>query len=79
MNIFRSGEGYVIALTYGPDTDWVRNVMASGACVVQTRGSSVRLGDPRIVTDPDASLVPAPVRPILKALRVTRFVQLSGR
>jgi deazaflavin-dependent oxidoreductase (nitroreductase family) len=24
VNVFRAGNGYVIALTYGPDTDWVK-------------------------------------------------------
>ncbi len=28
LNVFRRGEGYVFALTYGPDVDWVRNIIA---------------------------------------------------
>lgn len=28
---FRRHNGFVIALTYGPETDWVRNVLAAGA------------------------------------------------
>jgi deazaflavin-dependent oxidoreductase (nitroreductase family) len=77
VNIFRSGTGYVIALTYGPDTDWVRNVLAAGGCVAQTRASAVRLRDPRIVSDPQVRLVPTPIRPILRLANVTEFMQLK--
>ncbi|HEY4464819.1 MAG TPA: nitroreductase family deazaflavin-dependent oxidoreductase, partial [Streptosporangiaceae bacterium] len=30
VNVFPGEDGYVLALTYGPDTDWVKNVMAAG-------------------------------------------------
>ena len=26
------GNGFIIALTYGPDVDWYRNVLAAGKC-----------------------------------------------
>jgi len=41
MNIFRSHDGFVIALTNGRQRDWVRNVMAAGGCDVKTRGRTV--------------------------------------
>jgi len=28
--VFQAGEGYVVALTYGRDVDWVRNLLAAG-------------------------------------------------
>ena len=34
VNVFRHAEGYVVALTYGRDADWVRNVLASGGCTL---------------------------------------------
>src|SRR5262249_55894838 len=37
VNVFSAGDGYVIALTYGPDTDWVKNVLAAGGCELRTR------------------------------------------
>ena len=31
VNVFpRPGGRYVVALTYGPDTDWLKNVLAAG-------------------------------------------------
>jgi deazaflavin-dependent oxidoreductase (nitroreductase family) len=77
VNLFRSGPLFVIALTYGPDRDWVKNVLAAGGCVVETRGVSMRLAEPRVVTDAAATRVPRPIRPILKALGVSEFLELK--
>jgi hypothetical protein len=68
---------YVIALTYGRDRDWVRNVLAAGGCEVETRGHLIHLAHPRIVIDKQRSLVPQPIRPILKAIGVTEFMELN--
>lgn len=33
VNVFRTGDGFVISLTYGAEkTEWVKNVVASGGC-----------------------------------------------
>ena len=77
VNLFRSGDRYVIALTYGPDRDWVKNVLAAGECEVKTSGTTVHLGRPRIVIDEHRTLVPRPIRPILKAIDVTDFLVLK--
>jgi deazaflavin-dependent oxidoreductase (nitroreductase family) len=79
VNLFRDGPRYVIALTYGADSQWVKNVLASGSCEVETRGARVALDRPELVHDPEQTLVPRPVRPILRALRVNDFLVLSSR
>ena len=76
VNMFRDGERYVIALTYGADTQWVKNVMAAGGCDVRTNGTTVRLCEPRIFSDPERRLVPAPVRVVLGLLDVSEFMSL---
>jgi len=76
VNMFRDGERYVFALTYGADSQWVKNVMAAGSCEVRTQGSTVRLCEPRIFTDPDRRLVPAPVRLVLRILDVSDFLSM---
>jgi deazaflavin-dependent oxidoreductase (nitroreductase family) len=73
VNLFRHGDDYVIALTYGADSQWVRNVLAAGAFEVETRGKMVRLVNPVIVHD--RALVPAGVRQILGALNVDEFLR----
>ena len=74
LNVFRRGDGYVFALTYGPDVDWVRNVIAAGSCTMRTRGRTVRLVDPQLVHDPSGHLVPRPVRTFLGLMRVTDYL-----
>ena len=74
LNVFRRGDGYVFALTYGPDVDWVRNVVAAGGCTMRTRGRTVRLVDPQLVHDPSGHLIPQPVRAFLGLLGVTDYL-----
>ena len=76
VNVFRTWDGYVIALTYGPDTDWVKNVLAAGGCSLQVRGRRVRLTAPRIAHDAERRAAPLVVRQILAVLDVTEFLHL---
>jgi deazaflavin-dependent oxidoreductase (nitroreductase family) len=77
VNVFRRPGGYVIALTYGEVADWIRNVQRAGGCELERRGRLVRLTSPRVVVDPWAEEVPAPVRPILRLLGVDHFLELD--
>jgi deazaflavin-dependent oxidoreductase (nitroreductase family) len=76
VNLFRSGDGFVIALTYGRRRDWVANVLAAGSCELETRGSLVAVVDPRIIADRRARLVPFPIRPILRLIGVDEYLVL---
>jgi deazaflavin-dependent oxidoreductase (nitroreductase family) len=79
VNVFRDDGRYLFALTYGRDSDWVRNVLAAGRCEIETRGKLVRLADPVLVTDPTRRRVPRPARWILAALHVDDFLALTPR
>ena len=61
VNVFAAEDGYVLALTYGPDTDWVKNVLAAGGCELRTRGRAIRLVSPRLgqVQSPADQRMPA--------------------
>lgn len=72
----RHGER-IIALTYGPGADWVRNVLAAGECVLETRTGTIRLTRPRVVVDADNSWAPLPVRVILRGIGATEHLQLN--
>src|SRR3954451_16912024 len=74
VNLFRHGDRYVIALTYGRDSQWVRNVLAAGEFDVETRGRRLHLSGPELVHDDRHTLVPAPVRLVLGLLDVTDFL-----
>ncbi|WP_270886970.1 nitroreductase family deazaflavin-dependent oxidoreductase [Pedococcus sp. 5OH_020] len=76
VNLFPKPGGYVVALTYGPETDWVRNVLAAGECVVETRGTLVRCGQPRVYRDPERHHIRAFERAVLGAIQVEYFLEL---
>jgi deazaflavin-dependent oxidoreductase (nitroreductase family) len=79
VNVFGTHTGYAVALTYGPDSQWVRNVLAAGACDLETRGHTERLTVDRVVHDEDRRAVPWLVRQILGALDVADFLLLDRR
>lgn len=77
VNVFpRPGGRYVIALTYGPDTDWVKNVVAAGGCTLVTRGSQVRLTTPRLFHDEARQEIRVVERAVLGLLNVYEFLEL---
>jgi deazaflavin-dependent oxidoreductase (nitroreductase family) len=77
VNVFRRPHGYVIALTYGPQSDWVQNVLASGTATLETRGRIVALHRPRLIHDEDRRLMPAPARLILAVGNISDFLELA--
>ena len=78
LNVFRRGNLFVFALTYGSEVNWVQNVLAAGGCELRTHGRDVRLVDPELLVDPAGSLVPLPVRVFLRANRVTEYLRLRA-
>jgi deazaflavin-dependent oxidoreductase (nitroreductase family) len=73
VNVFRAQGRYVLALTYG-DSEWVKNVLAAGRCVIRTRLRRIDLAEPKRFRDPTGHLVPIPARWILKLVDVDDFV-----
>ena len=76
MNVFRRGDSFVFALTYGSDVDWVRNIVAAGECSLRTRGRDIRLADPEVFVDPGQRLMPVLIRLFLRVNRVTEFMRM---
>jgi deazaflavin-dependent oxidoreductase (nitroreductase family) len=80
VNAFRLPEnGYVIGLSYGPRTDWARNVLAKGGCVAETQGQRLELVNARVVRDPRRHLVPAPVRLTMRLIGADLFLRLDQK
>ncbi len=77
VNVFSRPGGFVVALTYGPDTDWVRNVLAAGGCSLETRGRRWRLTRPRLIRDEARRSVPSVLRPIGRLGDVSYFLDLT--
>ncbi|HLQ48011.1 MAG TPA: nitroreductase family deazaflavin-dependent oxidoreductase [Candidatus Dormibacteraeota bacterium] len=76
INVFRHGDDYVFALTYGSDVQWVKNVLAAGGGQLETMGRKVRLIDPQLFVDPRQRLIPLPVRLFLRLMHVTEFLSM---
>jgi deazaflavin-dependent oxidoreductase (nitroreductase family) len=77
VNVFRAPEGFLIALTYGRESEWVKNVLSAGRCELETRGVRYQLSAPTIVHDPTRRRFPLPVRIVLRLIGATDFMQLS--
>jgi hypothetical protein len=78
INVFRRGDHYIFVLTYGSDSQWVKNVLAAGECELRVRGRDVRLVEPELMVNPDWGLVPWPVRLIEGLAGVTEFFRMRA-
>jgi deazaflavin-dependent oxidoreductase (nitroreductase family) len=74
VNVFTRPGGFTISLTYGKDSQWVRNVLAAGEADIVTRGDVHHVTNPHIVHDTTREHVPAPVRAVLGRLHVDDFL-----
>jgi deazaflavin-dependent oxidoreductase (nitroreductase family) len=77
VNVFRAPDGFLIALTYGRDSEWVKNVLAAAHCQLETRGVVYELSSPTIIHDPTRQRFPFPVRIILGLIGANDFMHLS--
>lgn len=50
VGAFAYGDGFVVSLSYGSQTDWCRNVMAAGGCTLTWRGQTYQLERPEIIS-----------------------------
>ncbi|MFH5211187.1 nitroreductase family deazaflavin-dependent oxidoreductase [Antrihabitans sp. NCIMB 15449] len=46
---FKTPEGFAIPMLYGPQSQWVKNLLAAGGGEIQRGGKRFRLVDPRVV------------------------------
>lgn len=77
VNVFRKPDGFVIALTYGRESEWVKNVLAAGGCQLETRREQYSLLKPLVVHDPTRRHFPLIVRIVLRLIDANDFLWLS--
>lgn len=78
LNVFPIDGDFVIALTYGPDVDWLENLRAAGRAVLVHRGGRVPVVRPRRIGPEEArEALPGPVRLLLRGLGVREFVRVT--
>jgi deazaflavin-dependent oxidoreductase (nitroreductase family) len=69
----------VFALTYGPNADWVRNVLAAQSCRVKWRGRWRTFSRAELVRGEAAlRLLPPLLRPLLRAAGIQSVVHLRS-
>jgi deazaflavin-dependent oxidoreductase (nitroreductase family) len=77
INVFRASNGFIIALTYSSQSEWVKNVLAAGGCELKTRGKKYPLSAPKVVRDPTRRRFPIPVRIVLRIVGADEYMELS--
>jgi hypothetical protein len=75
VSAYPLGDGFVIAVLYGVQSQWVRNVLASGRLTLRTKGREYALVGPEIIP-PEQGLAAFPPwqRWMLKARKIQDFV-----
>ena len=69
--------GFVIELTYGPDVDWYKNVLAAGGCTVIWHGKDYVIDNLQPMdTETGRAAFPLLARLILRVIRRQHFVKM---
>lgn len=77
---FRRGERFLIVLTYGPTTDWLRNLETAGHADAQYARHRWSLTNPVVEElEPGEMPLPRPVRWVLRRIRVRHFLWVDAR
>jgi deazaflavin-dependent oxidoreductase (nitroreductase family) len=77
VNVFRAPGGFIIALTYSSQSEWVKNVLAAGRCELKTRAKTYLLSSPKVVRDPSRRRFPIPVPIVLSLVGADEYMELS--
>ncbi|MFI6166335.1 nitroreductase family deazaflavin-dependent oxidoreductase [Nocardia sp. NPDC051052] len=75
VSIFRMGDRYCVALTYGRDADWVRNVLAAGEFEIEAGGRRIALIEPVVVHDPTLSWSAGSSKRILRLIDAPEYLE----
>jgi deazaflavin-dependent oxidoreductase (nitroreductase family) len=76
--IFKRDHHFIIALTYGRESEWVQNVLAEGGCDVETAGRSLHVIEPRLLHDTQRRIMPRIVRVLLGVFNVSDFLEVRA-
>ena len=54
LDAYPTETGYVLVARYGPESDWVRNIMAAETATLRINGAEQELDTPRLVSQEEA-------------------------
>ena len=70
-------DAFLISLPWGPDTQWARNVLAAGGCIVRWKGADHAVIEPELIGPEVALAAFNPVqRALLRAAGVRSYLRL---
>ncbi|MQY17267.1 nitroreductase family deazaflavin-dependent oxidoreductase [Nocardia macrotermitis] len=75
VTVFNRDGAYRIALTYGRDVDWLKNILAAGEFELELDGRTIALTDPIVRHDAEVGWAPIGVRQMLHTLSADCFVE----
>lgn len=79
VQAFRTDRGWVVALAYGKDVDWVRNVLAADGGHLIRGGRRYQLTKPeRVHGKPGRGLLPGWSRVLMAMVRVNDYVEVTA-
>ena len=79
VNVFPASNGFIIALTYSSQCEWVKNILRARGGELKTRGKNYQLSAPKVVRDPTRRRFPVPVRLVLRLVGADEYMELSIR
>jgi deazaflavin-dependent oxidoreductase (nitroreductase family) len=55
LTVFSTDDGVAILLTYGPNRDWLKNIVSAGGGRMRRYGKTIELADPRVMPKAEAA------------------------
>jgi deazaflavin-dependent oxidoreductase (nitroreductase family) len=78
LMVWQAGDGFVIALTYGPKVDWYQNVLAAGGGTIYWHRKSYVVGKPEPIEAKTAlPAFPQPFRLVLGRTGLHEFIRVN--
>jgi deazaflavin-dependent oxidoreductase (nitroreductase family) len=78
LTVFSTDDGVAVLLTYGPNRDWLKNIVSAGGGQMRRYGKTFALTDPRVMPKAEAApLVTGLWRPLFLVLPFEQAVVLK--
>ena len=79
----RTDDGFIVPLTFGERSDWVRNVLQAGHCSIRFKGVDYLATNPVVIVGPEVEVVARRTfrtyeRIFFKMARVKKLLQVSA-
>ena len=78
LDAHRIENGFIFFPLYGPDSDWVKNVLTAGTANLRYEGDEFELVSPRLISPDDARRqLPGSTKPPPGFMRIADYLQMD--